>query len=1017
MRPLRLELEAFGPFAGTEEVDFGPLDDLGLYLVAGETGAGKTSIFDAMVFALYGKVPGARGSERGDARLRSDFAEPSATARVCLEFEAQGANWRAIRKPKQRRAAKKGSGQTAVQTTVQATATLERHDGGGWQVVESGLKPVTARVVELVGLDHEQFSQVVLLPQGEFQEVLRAEPQQREKLMRRLFATEGYERAIRFLQEEAKRRRDKSKEAVAQRDEAISTADRSWSDVLGGIRGTATTAGIEAPGWDDDDLDAVEGHAARQGHVEAWLATLGDARKAADAEAAVLEKRHREAEAEAGRFAAAATHRETLKDLEATRAEADEQAAVLDSGRKAAPVLEALEELDRLVGLAADAETAHAAAITELLDAGLPEGEVPSTVAKANTASTRWTDARARFEGFAEALADAGSHEATEAEHREAADSARQAVAEAGAAITEGEVNLATLEQELKVALAAQAELPAATEALGKTASARAAVDELKSARKTVGEAERNLRSAERDRAGAEAVVDDERDKETLDLAGRLARDSLVEGEPCPVCGSEDHPAPAASPKRRKATALEDAEVALSEAVEAEGIAKGDLRGARRALTKAENGFGRLEMGEPPDDLAPLVKEVAAQQKEVESRVGPLRKSAGTAAGLGKQVDTARKGLQDLRDQRAAEEAEATQKDGLAVAAAKEAKTLRGRVAKAVGDDDPAVRREEAAAIVEALGGLLEALGGLDAATGSRDTQQRTTDRLLVSAGFEGHDEVRSAARPTEELDDLEERLDARRKAEQEAGAGLLELEKQGVPEEAPDVASAAVVASEAATRSGSLRDAVGLVDERRRALEDAVGNAVERASEAAEVSAAADLAHGVDTVCRGGKRSRSLESWVLARHLRDVAAEASQRLHGMTAGRFVFTVVDRDDKDQPVPVRLDITDHHNGETRSVRSLSGGETFLASLSLALGLADTVQHRRGGVRIDSLFVDEGFGALDAASLEVAMDTLSDLQEGGRTVAVISHVDEVKQRLALGLQIVKTDRGSHIRVREE
>jgi len=174
----------------------------------------------------------------------------------------------------------------------------------------------------------------------------------------------------------------------------------------------------------------------------------------------------------------------------------------------------------------------------------------------------------------------------------------------------------------------------------------------------------------------------------------------------------------------------------------------------------------------------------------------------------------------------------------------------------------------------------------------------------------------------------------------------------------------------------------------------------------------AADLAHGVDTVCRGGKRSRSLESWVLARHLREVSAEASQRLHGMTAGRFVFTVVERDDEDQPVPVRLDVIDHHNGETRSVRSLSGGETFLASLSLALGLADTVQHRQGGVRIESLFVDEGFGALDATSLDQAMDTLSDLQEGGRTVGVISHIDEVKQRIATGLEVIKSERGSHI-----
>ena len=174
MRPVRLEFEAFGPFPGTEVVDFAPLDDLGLYLVSGPTGAGKTFIFDAMVFALYGRVPGARG--RSDTNLRSNFASDSATARVSLEFEARGDLWRAERQPTQRRMKQKGSGHTIVQ----AKATLERHDGTNWQQVESGKRRVDDRVAQLVGLDDAQFSQVVLLPQGEFQEVLRADPPRAE---------------------------------------------------------------------------------------------------------------------------------------------------------------------------------------------------------------------------------------------------------------------------------------------------------------------------------------------------------------------------------------------------------------------------------------------------------------------------------------------------------------------------------------------------------------------------------------------------------------------------------------------------------------------------------------------------------------------------------------------------------------------------------------------------------------------------------------------------------------------
>ena len=223
---------------------------------------------------------------------------------------------------------------------------------------------------------------------------------------------------------------------------------------------------------------------------------------------------------------------------------------------------------------------------------------------------------------------------------------------------------------------------------------------------------------------------------------------------------------------------------------------------------------------------------------------------------------------------------------------------------------------------------------------------------------------------------------------------------------------TAATTLKAANDRSGQFRDAEILVDERSRTFDDAIDNAQKCAEEASEVSAAHDLAHKVDQVCRGGQRTGSLESWVLARHLRDVAAEASERFQGVSAGRFVFTVVESGEDEPPGPVSLQITDHYNGETREVNSLSGGETFQASLSLALGLADTVQHGQGGIRIDSLFVDEGFGALDPGALDVAINTLSDLQEGGRTVGVISHLDEIKQRIATGLEVVKTDRGSRI-----
>ena len=273
---------------------------------------------------------------------------------------------------------------------------------------------------------------------------------------------------------------------------------------------------------------------------------------------------------------------------------------------------------------------------------------------------------------------------------------------------------------------------------------------------------------------------------------------------------------------------------------------------------------------------------------------------------------------------------------------------------------------------------------------------------------------MRAAKRPSGELDDLEERLDKREQAEKGAKTRLGVLSKEGVPKARPAVEVAATAVADAVERVGSLREAIRLLSERHKAFKGAADSADQKRSAAAKARAGADLAEQVDKTCRGkGPGSKqSLEQWVLAHFLREVSAEATVRLRSMSDGRFGFVVSDQDEKDRAVGLRLDIEDSYTGKKRPTNSLSGGETFLASLSLALGLADTVQRRNGGVRIDCLFVDEGFGALDTDALDLAIDTLAELRAGGRTVGVISHVEGVKQRLDLGLRVVKTDRGSHI-----
>jgi exonuclease SbcC len=299
------------------------------------------------------------------------------------------------------------------------------------------------------------------------------------------------------------------------------------------------------------------------------------------------------------------------------------------------------------------------------------------------------------------------------------------------------------------------------------------------------------------------------------------------------------------------------------------------------------------------------------------------------------------------------------------------------------------------------------------------DAQQGVVAKMLKSTGFADEAAVRAAERPSVELDEIEERLDKRQQAEKGAKARLDMLAKEGVPKARPAVEVAATAVKEAVKRVGSLREAERLLSERRSVFKKAADSADRKRTDAQKSRAEADLAEQVDKTCRGvGPGSKqSLEQWVLAHFLREVSAEATVRLRSMSDGRFGFVVSDQDERDRAVGLRLDIEDRYTGRKRSVNSLSGGETFLASLSLALGLADTVQRRNGGIRIDCLFVDEGFGALDTEALDLAIDTLAELRAGGRTVGVISHVEGVKQRLDLGLRVVKTDRGSHIRARGE
>ncbi|MCH2415099.1 MAG: AAA family ATPase, partial [Acidimicrobiales bacterium] len=505
MRPLALELEAFGPFAAKEEVDFSALTELGLYLVAGDTGAGKTSLFDAMVYALYGKVPGARGD--GVMRLRSDFAKDAATTSVSLEFEVNDARWRVHRTPTQQRDKQRGEGTTEVP----AKATLERYDGRAWQEEAAGKRPVDGRILDLLGLDHEQFSQVVLLPQGKFDQVLQADSGDREKLLRTLFSTEGFMLAAEHLRRLAATRRAEANEAEALSNEAVGQAVEAWDEALGGLTEVTEGTGVTVAAWKDDDQNVVVGRAVRLTYLDRWKKAVEKASAAADKGVTEAQDRLRQVEGEAGRFDEAKELRKALNEIEKTKSQAKKDAKVLEDGRRAAPVVEALDELGTRADVLTEAQSEHSSAIKGLVDAGLPANEVPTTVVEANGLSTKWSKREEKCTGYAADLKAAGVHAGSALDLWEQVDDAREQAAGFAEAVTEQASDLEDLEADHTEAAGAQAELPGALKQEQDAMTAHEVATDLSGARKDLTAAEKAAGLAKRARQTAESEVEVQR--------------------------------------------------------------------------------------------------------------------------------------------------------------------------------------------------------------------------------------------------------------------------------------------------------------------------------------------------------------------------------------------------------------------------------------------------------------------------------------------------------------------------
>lgn len=914
MRPLRLTLSAFGPYAAETTLDLEKLGRGGLYLITGDTGAGKTTIFDAITYALYDH---SSSGIREGSMLRCKYADDKTPTFVELEFEVHGVRYTVHRNPEYQRPKARGEGMT----TEKADATLTYPDD---RPPVTKAKDVTAAVQEIIGLDYNQFSQIVLIAQGQFTKLLNASTEERSRIFRKLFRTQRYAQLQERLQAEAS--------ALNQQ----RTAQNAKLDsLLGGLQFSP----------EDPDAEALRALCA-QTVPETALALLDTltARQAAALEEAGTALQATEAQLDTvqQQLGAAAQAQRLAQQLAARQAELAAAKPALDAARA---------EADRHAGDAAQLD-ALTAQVTQAQSA-LAAYDALDTLCR------QQTEAR-----DAARLAAAQAHK-----RRTQLDSLNAVLAAAEtelAALADADTRLLALQNR-------SAQLAQRGEALTKLEQRLA---DCQRQAKTAHKAQESYRTA----AAAQDEAHARRDaleRAFLDAQAGLLAESLTEGTPCPVCGSTHHPARALLPHTAPTQA--QVEAARQAAAEADRQAQTASAAAQSALAAANEAKTSLrrdaetllpERFTAPEGTVPLTFALMTNVLAEENAALQTAQTDCKAQYRQTDADCRRKAQleadrQAKTRQRPALEQSAAEADRSAAAQNASADALEGQIAERRAAL-PYPRRADAQAALDKLEADRRTLRtGMD--TAQRKLKQAEQSVAAAEAAVEALTAQQTAAqkelpaRSAEELTAQQTELTAARET-------LRSQEKQLSAQLLPNRKTAAQYRAAA---------------EARQALE----------SRWQWVSALAATAGGTLT----SKQKIKLEAYIQMNYLDRILRYANTRLMQMTAGQYELERIGAENQRSQSGLDLGVIDHYNGTRRSVKTLSGGESFKASLALALGLSDEVQSSAGGIRLDTLFLDEGFGSLDEESLELAIRVLSGLTEGDRLVGIISHVGALKDRI--------------------
>lgn len=917
MRPLTLTMSAFGSYAGVQELDFSRLGEKGLYLICGDTGAGKTTIFDAITYALY-DAPSGGDDTRKDAQrtvkmLRSTYAAPAVPTYVRLTFLHHGQTYAIRRSPAYLRPKQRGEGLVEEKPTAELTLP----DG---TVVAD--RSVNARLVDMLGLNREQFKQVSMIAQGEFRELLKADTDRRRILFRDLFSTANYSRLQdRLTQDAAEQKRvcDEQRRVIL---DALRTVDAAAKD--------EQLAALHADTLPPSEADAL---------IASYIAQ--DESAEANAQAALCQAD--EASKELARQQEQASQR--LKLVQQVKQTED---MLLADTKRLSDASNALEEARRR----------QPDAMKHLADAAALETLLPEY----DRLQACSADAESLAEQLQEAQAEAARLQreiSAEADHIARA-KAEQSTLNGCAAESERQNQACS---DLQHALEE-------VDALGMAYTALERARQAEQARLRLWQEDIAATKAAQDRYSALSAA------WFSQQAGHLAKECLAPGLPCPVCGSTSHPAPAALPAEAvEKSAVDAAEQARDAALRKESKAHRDYDLAKNNADQQENTLreksGMLEAVTIDDipaaavrrrtELNQLLQE--GRQKLHQAQQGAAKYAVLTKALPGQEAAFARKQakLNDLTSAAVGQQARLTALREQAAALA----------AKLPYPDKPTVLTE--------MNRLRRAAEAIDAAIRNADAAHRkATEDLTAHQGQCDAYHAQLDLLPEFDLDDITAQAKALEESTRQLNAQIRAL----------------------IVRLNQNRRAKELITKARAALE-------KEDQRLCWLSELAAMANGR----LQGREKVMLEAYVQMAFFERILRHANRRMKVMSRGQYeLVRAAAADNKRSQTGLELNVLDYISGVERSVASLSGGEAFLASLSLALGMSDEIQAQEGGIELDVLFVDEGFGSLDEELLRLAIGTLKSLSENCRLVGVISHVAELRERIDRKIIVTKEPNGS-------